>query len=425
MARALPILLAVSLFAGIGILDLSAQEEDTPRFTEEDGSFYGYVTDYLDANIYESGPSTDAGNTAYLRLKGDFKPQENLAFHLEAVYWIKTGNQNPYLLMQSYGLAPVGSPSKTQELAVDHAWGMATFGTLDLQLGKVPLGWGTGYVFNPTQRAAVLSSLDPVVEETPGTLAFQPTWSIFTPLTLSGYLAFQDKSHRDTVAVQDGRWENLPFGVKVQVVLGSFDFSTSLIKEVLYLDGFPGNYRRSWFVGADSAGAIWNFGVYAEAALRLPTNRAGTAWDSSSFDLIKALEAVVGVDYTFSGIDLELRAEYYHQGPGETDTTRYDILKVLGGEQQVLGQDYLFGRLSKAFGGNHEANLSGLVNLHDRSFGVLPELVLDAYDNLQITLGASLFWGQAGSEFNGMYDLGAGAFDVTPLSISAKVKLSF
>ncbi len=431
MSKPLLSLLAVMLLAGVGAPLLLGQEQETenPRFTEEKVSVYGYLTDYLNANLYASAPRTDAGNIAYLRMKGDFKPQDSLAFHAEGFYSIKTGNQNPDVVTLSYGFPLL--ETKTQELVIDHAWGGASFGPLDVQFGKIPIGWGTGYIFNPTQRAALSDFINPVVEETPGTLAFQPTWSINESFTLTGYLAFQDKSHKDTVAVKDGRWENLPLGAKAQFVIGKFDFSASFIKEVLFLEPSPGDssYRRTWFFGVDTAGAIWNFGVYAEAALRLPTNQTGTEWDASGFDFIRALEAVVGFDYTFSSLDdLELRAEYYHQGPGETNSSRYDILKVQNGEQLVLGQDYLFGRLAKKFADLHEATLSCIVNLHDGSLGVLPELVLDAYDNLQIKLGAQIFCGPPESEFNGEYDLspmGLGVIDVTPVSIYASAKLSF
>ncbi len=438
MSKHLLTLLVASIMAAAGAPVLFAQEgEETqgqeaekPQFTEEKVSVYGYLTDYLNANVYESDPRTDVGNIAYLRLKGDFKPQDGLAFHVEGFYSLKTGNQNPDVILLGYGY-PLPS-TKTQEIIIDHAWGVASFGNLDLQFGKVPIGWGTGYIFNPTQRAAVSDFINPVVEETPGTLALQPTWSVSESLNLTGYLAFQDRSHRDTVAVKDGRWENLPLGVKAQFVAGKFDFSASIIKEVLYLEETPGGdyfYRRTWFVGADAAGAVWNFGVYAEAALRLPTNRGGTEWDPSGFNFFRALEAVAGFDYTFSALDdLELRVEYYHQGPGEADKARYDVMKIQRGEQLVLGKDYLFGRLAKKFLDLHEATLSCIVNLHDGSLGLLPEVALDAYDNLSVKIGAQVFWGPSGSEFNGEYDLsymGLGVIDVTPAAIYAAAKLSF
>ncbi len=435
MSKHLLILLAASVMAVAGALPLVAQEQEAekPQFTEEKLSVYGYLTDYLNANIYESDPRSDVGNIAYMRLKGDFKPQDGLAFRVEGFYSLKTGNQNPDVVLLGYGWPLPAASTKTQELVIDHAWGIASFGKLDLQFGKLPIGWGTGYIFNPTQRVAVPDFINPVVEETPGTLALQPTWSVSESFNLTGYLAFQDRSHRDTVALKDGRWENLPLGVKAQLVVGKFDVSASIIKEVLFLEQTPGSgdyfYRRTWFAGADAAGAIWNFGVYAEAALRLPTNRGGTEWDSSDFNFFSALEAVAGFDYTFSALDdLELRVEYYHQGPGETDTDRYNVLKLQSGEQVVLGKDYLFGRLAKRFLDLHEATLSCIANLHDGSMGLLPEIVLDLYDNLEVKVGAQIFWGPSGSEFNGEYDLssmGLGVIDVTPAAVYAAAKLSF
>jgi hypothetical protein len=112
--------------------------------------------------------------------------------------------------------------------------------------------------------------------------------------------------------------------VRAQTTLGKFDFSAMLVKEVAYLeDALTGiaEYRRSWYAGLDRAGAIWDFGVYAEAALRLPADAEGKERTTEDFDFEKALEIAVGFDYVFTALDdLELWAEYYHRGPGESDS---------------------------------------------------------------------------------------------------------
>jgi hypothetical protein len=429
----LPLTIVLSLCAINLVAQESVEGADKESvkssFTDEKLSLYGYAVDYVGVELEDDPSSATAlGNILYLRLKSDFKPQDGLFFHIEGVYGARTGNQNSFILARSYGLADPDSPSYVQELKVDHAWGSAIFGDFSLQFGKIPIGWGSAYVFNPTQRASRPVFLDPVIDETPGTLALIPTWSPSDALRLSGYVAFQDKSLRDEVALNDGAWDNLPFAQRVQTTVGNFDLTASLIKEVEYIeDPVAGSaeYRRSWYTGLDCAGAVWNFGVYAEAALRLPTDSRGHDWEGDDFKFKDALEIATGFDYSFSDIDLELRVEYYHQGPGESDSDSYNVLAVLSGEKLVQAEDYLYCRAEKVFADFFTLTLGGLVNLNDGSAALFPEFAYEARDNIKFQVGAGIPLGPKGSEFDGRYDLGAGEFDIMKATAFASCKLSF
>jgi hypothetical protein len=402
-------------------------------FSDDKLSIYGYVVDYVGAELKDSDTSPTAlGNIIYLRMKGDFRPQEGLLFHAEGVYDARTGNQNSFVLAREYGLAASESDSYVQKLEIDHAWGSAVLGDFSLQFGKIPIGWGSAYVFNPTQRASRSRLLDSVIDETSGVLAVAPSWSPLDALRLSGYAAFQDKSLRDEVDLRDGAWENLPFGLRAQTTVGKFDIAASFIKEVEYLeDALTGvaDYRRSSLAGLDCAGAIWDFGVYAEAVIRLPTDDRGRGWEPDGFDLEEALEVAVGFDYSFTALDdLELRVEYYHQGSGESDSDSYNVLSVLSGERLVQAEDYLYCRLEKVFADYFTLDLGCLVNMNDGSAVAFPELSYEARDNLKFVIGADIPWGAKGSEFDGRYDLsalGLGKIDIMQAQAYASCKLSF
>jgi hypothetical protein len=270
-----------------------------------------------------------------------------------------------------------------------------------------------------------------VADETPGTLAVLPTWSPSDAFRLSAYAAFQDKSHREAVVAADGAFENLPFGVKAQTTIGSFDLSACFIKEVDYVELPPlvsGAYGRSLYAGLDAAGAIWDFGVYAEAALKLPMGADGLSWDPDGFDPLEALEVAAGFDYSFSGIGLELRAEYYRQGSGAAGPAGYDPVALLSGERLLQARDYVFARVEKTFADYFTLSASALANLNDGSFVAMAQLLYEAMDNLELKLGGVLPRGPAGSEFEGRYDLGAlglGLIDVMRSSIYASCKISF
>jgi len=380
-----------------------------PAGAQESYELYGYVANLVQAGFRVSGgeiKEPDWGDALALRLKGDWEPGENLSVHLELSYSGIAGNQNPGSLLD------VELPVET--ITLDHAWGLINLGALDLQFGRIPLAWGTGYVFNPTSRAAGASLLDTVTEETPGTLALVPSLYLGS-LTLTGYAAFQDKSHR-ALSVEDAEsFENLPFGVKLEAFLGPFDVSAGLIREVLVVEGESDSfYDRGWYVSVDADGALGPVGVYAEAALELPPESAPE----------ESLEATAGLYYSLMRREGELRLEYYHQGGGASDSAGYDFESMLSLQQQMLAEEYLFAYAEVGLWDYVRAACGGLVNLNDGSFVLLPELFYDAADNLELSLGGMVFAGPEGSEFDGRGLLNGE--DLTEsFSVYARVKLSF
>ena len=395
--------------------------DQTPGFAAGGAELYGYLVSLVNGNFDTRDlADSDAGAQFYLRLKGDWSPEEDLAFHLEAAYSANTGNQNPFAALSAYGLweypaevSPVDD--FVQSLVIDHAWGSARIGAFDLQAGKIPIGWGTGYVFNPTAKAASLPFLDLVGEETPGTWAVAPSVSLGPHLALCGYLAFQDRSQKTTALAADGGWANLPFGLKVQAVAGAFDLSAGLIKEVFY----DGAYHRIYHASADFAGALWDFGVYGEAALRLPEDL------SAPFGLGEHLEACAGFDFTFGAIDLLTRLEYYHQGQGAGDEGAYDLSRALSGELTLQAEDYLFLHAERVFWSYVTVSASALLNLNDRSAALIPRLRYQVRGNFEIELGGLLFLGPRGSEFYGRHDVEGEMVDVTQPAVYLRSKLSF
>lgn len=394
-------------------------------FEEEGFDLYGYLVNYSQAGLgtRESG----LGNTLLLRLKGDWSPGPNLDFHTELSYRGSSGAQNPYVIAEKYHAGSIDQGSYpfrdfTGEFSVDHLYGSVSVGGFDIGFGKLPIAWGTGYVFNPTARTHLPGVLDPVTEETPGTIAVMPSVSFGYDLALLFYLAFQEKTHKTSAAGADGEWQNLPYGIKLVAITGSWDLSVGFIKEVLYTGT---DYRRSYYVGLDAAGAAGAVGLYGEAAILLPRNEYDSAFDFSRHGVTDLFDACVGFDYTVPGIDLLLRGEYYHQGSGEKSREGYDIAKVLAGEMAVLGEDYLFFNAERIFIDYLTVSLATLVNLTDGSGVVMPLASYDLYDNFQVSGGLFLFWGEQGSEFYGEHDLGEGTFDLTDPSLFVRCKLSF
>jgi hypothetical protein len=400
----------VLFIATLGLSGVASTASAQESFYEETFSLYGYVVNFFNTNLYaDHGRITDSdyGNILYGRLKGDWNPGDNLSFHAELAYQGSVGNLNPGGAIQS--------------ASVDHLWGSVNLGRVDIQFGKLPIAWGAGYFFNPTSKATTIPFLDSVNEETPGTAGIVPSVSFLDGfLSLQGYMAFQDKSHSSSLQGNTGDWANLPFGVKLQGIVGSFDLSAGWIKEVLYVEIPTEKYLRSHYLTADCAGAIWNFGVYGEAALKM--------WDESkeklAFEYDQFLDLVdvcIGFDYLIPVLEIDTRVEYFHQGLGERDKSEYDLDKQITGELLVQGEDYLLFYLERSFLDYFNISTAGFININDGSLGFMPEVSGEPYGNFEVGLGAMLFFGPEGSEFDGEY---AGS-DVTEPAVYLRCKLSF
>jgi hypothetical protein len=402
--------IVVLLIASLGLCGVNFSATAQESFYEETFSLYGYVVNFFNANLYADDwtiTDSDYGNILYGRLKGDWNPGDNLSFHAELDYNASVGNLNPGGAIQSASL--------------DHLWGSVNLGRFDVQFGKMPIAWGTGYFFNPTAKASAIPFLELVSEETPGTVGIVPSVSFLGGyLSLQGYMAFQEKSHSSSLLGNTGDWANLPLGVKLQGIAGSFDLSAGWIREVLYVEITAPKFLRTHYLSADLAGAIWNFGVYGEAALKM--------WDESeeklafqNEPLLDLLDVCVGFDYFIPGLEIDTRVEYYHQGLGEPDKSKYDFNKQLTGEQLVLAEDYLLIYLERSFLDYFSIGTTGVININDGSFAFVPELSGEPYGNFLVGLGAMLFYGPEGSEFDGEYP----GFDITEPSVYLRCKLSF
>lgn len=414
-------------------LDIDIDLTDSFETAETDEmpfSLYGYMVNYSTVNINTDGSrfeDADIGNTVYMRLKGDFYTEEALHFHFEASYSGITGNQNYFALYDRYGLVPSGYEQSeypyddfVQSFSIDHLWGSVAIGSLDLQFGKIPIAWGTGYLFNPSSRVVSNAFMETVSEETPGTIGFIPSVQVIPGLALQGYLSFQDKNHQKTASLNDGNFNNLPFGIKIQTAAGSFDVSVGFIKEVI---NSGVDYSRNYFLSSDFAGALWDFGVYGETVLRFSGERSFFSPDNEGYNLSDSLEIAVGFDYRIPKIDVVSRVEYYHHGPGESSKYDYDISKILSGELLLQGEEYLFMLLERDYFNYLTLSAGGMINLNDYSAVIYPNISYELYSNFLISAGLYIFTGSSDSEFGGEYN--NSTFDLTEPAVFLRMKLSF
>lgn len=402
-----------------------------PAAADDRFSLYGYLSNFSSAHlVFDDDGSYDTttfGNTIHLRLKGDWYPEERLHFHLETSYFHRYGNQNPFVQMESFGFPAIEQAAEptedfNQELLIDHAWGLVNIGKFDLQFGKLPVGWGTGYVFNPTDRLNAAGTLDYVSEETPGAVGFLGSYSLTDTLALSGYLMFTDKSRKREAVAVDSEFKSYPFGLKLSGYAKGFDYSFSMIREVLYVSP---ELETLYYAGFDGVGMLFDLiGIYGEGTLCLPWT--GDTFDFDGYDVEENLDIVLGVEYTFD-FDMELKAEYFHQGTGQSDKEAYDVLDLLTLRRPVIAEDYLAAFAEKPFLDFYKVTFGGIVNLNDSSYAAIGEFQYDMRNNFQIMSGITWLGGSDRSEFSGEFLMPTDdeVHDLWEPLVYVKLKLSF
>ncbi|RDG28855.1 hypothetical protein [Oceanispirochaeta sp. M1] len=405
----------VLFFTGAGCFPLSAINTGD----ESPFDLYGYLINYAGAEL----KTGNLGYVLYLRLKGDWNPHENLSFHLETAYTGSLGNQNVWAIYNDYGLLPfdpadIPTFDYVQSFDVDHAWARWTAGSFDLQFGKIPIAWGTGYVFNPSSRAHSSAFLDIVREETPGTFAIAPSWAPSWWLSLETYAAFQEKTHKSLVKLSDGHVSNLPWGVRLKTLVGPADLAVGVLREVADYSG-EGESEDGYYVLFDSIVTFLGMGIYTENAFLLPDagEKGWTAWE--------ALEGVLGVEWPVPGVDVIIRGEYFHQGSGVTDKNAYNIANLFSGRQALLAEDYFFAGVEWGFLTDGRLDLASLINLNDGSAAFIPILSWDFLTDFTVQTGVYLFLGEKDTEYGGETVTAAGSIDMTQPQYFIRMKASF
>jgi hypothetical protein len=428
-------------------------------FSRDSFSAYGYIETTATARVDEKAqaePQLGAGTRA--RLKTEWTPQPEITARVETVYDYRTGIANETVLASALGLnsAPAYQAQDPNDdylsaFEVDHAWASVNLERMDLSLGKLPIAWGSGYVFNPTDHLNAAGSLEGRDAETPGTVAFVPTVYLGGQWALGGYMAFEQKGVGASALEGSAEPENLPYGLRLRGYAAGFDLSVTVAKEVRYT-GAPGgyasdetgnpvpakSYERRHFLGLDAVGTVGNVGVYAETSLTAP--QEGNDVDfSAGYDPDEALAAAVGLEYTFSdgwsGDGLSVKAEYAHLGSGAERTTDYEVERLLDGSAITLAEDYLFLFASRTCIDFLELTLSSLVNLNDASALLIPEASYSFLDNFEGSVSVSLPFGKKGTEFDGrienatppaqMTESARPSLDLYEPEVSLSIKASF
>ncbi len=256
----------------------------------------------------------------------------------------------------------------------------------DLTIGKQQISLGTGYAWNPTDIYNMKNILDPTYEQ-PGHNALRVD------------IPFSQKFSTVLLYSPGNSLRNSSKLIRFKGRFGHFDYSVVGAERSWTLTDFttfiPSEQNRR-LIGGDLAGELFGLGVWAEAAYNY------MELDKDYF------EGLFGMDYTFES-ELYVMSEYFWSEQGKSDYKKYDIndwMRYFYSEIKAVCAEQLFTFISYPAADLLTVGGSVICCLNDGSFALVPQLIYNFEENIDITLFGNFYIGSEGKSFSS--DLGSG-----------------
>lgn len=239
---------------------------------------------------------------------------------------------------------------------------------VDAFLGRQRIAWGSGRMWNPTDLFNPYNPAQLEREERTGVDAvlLEKNFSALSRLSLA-------------YAPQ----RNAPASRAVR-------YRTNFAKTDMAV--LAGEFRDSRVVGFEFAGRIGDAGMYGEAAHTRPRAR----------DVF--IRSVLGAEYAFENT-LTIGAEYYWNGEGTTQRSRYDFVRMFAGEIQNVAKHYTGAHLRYDVTPLLRSENHLILNHDDASRFFAPSLVLSITSNWDAAVGVQLFSGDVDSEYGRLHNV--------------------
>jgi len=243
--------------------------------------------------------------------------------------------------------------------SINRAFIVLSFSHFEVKAGRYVIDWGSGRAWNPSDPFYPLNPLLPEREDRIGADALGV--EIFTGemTSFSGVVAGKGKRGE---AVKALRYRTILKGT--ELALASF-------------------YDGEFSAGIDMSRTLLDAEFHVSARFSGDGN----------------FEWAGGVDRAFPG-SLKLGAEYYRNSGGNADRDRYNWLELLGGREQFLARDYLFGWMDYEITPLFRCQVYSLSNLNDGGLYVNPLLKYSMTVNTECELGYVHFRSDKEDEFS-------------------------
>jgi hypothetical protein len=261
---------------------------------------------------------------------------------------------------------------------ISNAYMSISWNKLTMRIGKQPLAWGTGYVWNPTEVIAPKLVYDPSYRrDGENALKVAYSWRYGGGAEAIGLLRGTPDS---TMAV--GRIKENVLGFDLAAI-GAWLWDTTIT---------PGTTQQRILAGGQFAGEVANIGLWAEGCYNLYEE-----------DSLSHPEIVAGIDHTFT-FRTHVMAEYLYYGRGFEDVDDYTLagwVERTSGARKTMGQHLMYVGADQTIISFHSVGLGAIINLTDASGIIIPRLTLSLGDNLDASLYGFISFGDEHSEYGG------------------------
>ncbi len=296
------------------------------------------------------------------RLKFSASPSDETDFELALNLFAKELPKQEDLQLESL---------LTPQLDVDRAYLKLYFSKFDLTLGKQRIAWGNGLLWNPTD---VYNEIDP----------FDPKGEREGVSALHAYIPLSDTSSIATVLAFGDTVDDARVSLKASAVPFGVDVAVSATKD--------GTKQRIY--GFDLKGEL-KVGYWLEGAVNILKYGADRATDDDFY------KVECGLDYTFGfGNGIYLALEFFHDSSGFEELNEEAFAKLIKRERANLSRNYLYMLCRYQINDFASIRPAFILNADDGSFILLPTFNYLPFTDVEIIVGANIFGGKKGGEYN-------------------------
>ncbi len=283
----------------------------------------------------------------------------------------------------------------------DRLFVQASLGSVDIRLGRQPISFGHGLMFNPMDLVQPFSFATIDSEYKPGIDSFRIDGYIGMSSQITGLVAYAGEWDKEgMIAIINGN-----------TTLGWTDVSL-----------FYGLVKGDNVFGTGTASSIGPVGVHADVTVTIPEEEDSFVRAVAGF-MWKPLEYS-----TFNG-------ELYLQTVGAESPEGY--VEFVSSDRYSRGELWLMGRYYASFAMSQEVtslvtgNVGTIVNLVDSSFMITPSIQVSVSDEVQLVCGSYIGAGEEPEDMN-LIDILSGdeielpsEFGITPSSYFLQMKAYF
>jgi hypothetical protein len=279
---------------------------------------------------------------------------------------------------------PVSAGTFVWNHVLDWAWTRVRLGPVDVTVGRQPITFGRGYLWQPSDLLATFSPTEIDTEFKPGVDALRVDVAL-SPTALLTLVAVAGELQPDVPPVEGAGSGSAAHDLEATLAGSAFAARAKVGFDRFELGAFAGYVRRDAVFGLDGFVDLKTVSLHAEATLTWVPDQERAAADGDVF-----VRAVAGVVWTIP--KLRLVGELYYNGVGGADPEDY-FARALG-TRAAIGEVYNLGRYYAGVLANWEVHpllsltLVTLANLRDPSALLAPGLVYGLAANVQLVTGA-------------------------------------